>query len=117
MCKARAPYRMTLPNRDCIRIGSTQDQNSALLQGDSVPLEEKYESWDALSYAINVWVTTRGYVLITGRPTKDEADRQTITFMYDRRRNYPIALQGRKRKANTRTISCELPASRQRVPR
>ena len=89
-------------------MASTQDQKSAFLRDDFVPLEEKYESRDALSCAFNVWIMTRGYVSITGRPTKDEAGRQTITLICGRRHNYPINLQRRRLEVNTKTISCEL---------
>lgn len=89
-------------------MGSTQDQKSAFLRDDFVPLEEKYEAWGALSCAFNVWIISRGYVSITGRPTKDEASRQTLTLICGRRHNYPINLQRLRLEVNTKTITCKL---------
>lgn len=89
-------------------MGSAQGEKSAFLHDDFVLLEEKCESRDALSWAFNVWIMIRGYVSITGRPTKGEAGRQTTTLICGRRHNYPINLQRRRLDVNTKTISCKL---------
>lgn len=80
---------------------------AASFSDDCLPLEQDYESKDALIASINAWAKTKGYAFITGRSTKEKTSRRTITYTCDRHCRPPSASRERQRKTTTRGTGCQ----------
>ncbi|KAJ3551452.1 hypothetical protein NPX13_g11359 [Xylaria arbuscula] len=77
-----------------------------LFPDDCLPPEGNYNSRAALLEAINAWAAPRGYAFVTGRSTKENSGKLTITYSCDRFSRPPDIPKERQRKTTTRGTGC-----------
>ena len=73
---------------------------------DCLPLEDSYESREALFAAIYAWAAPRGYAFTTGRSARSTNQRCTVMYTCDKYRPPRSKTRIRPRNTTTRCTNC-----------
>lgn len=73
----------------------------------ALPPENRYDSLEALTAAINTWSKTRGYAFVKGRSKKLPGSNRTKTYFFCDRRHKPARDNPRDQQSQSRGVGCE----------
>lgn len=71
-----------------------------------IPPQGMYSTRAAMAQAINEWAAPRGYAFITGRSTRENTGRLTVTYACDRGGVMPEPTRPRQRRTTSKKTGC-----------